>query len=450
MQPSPSAAAAGLERELFAEFDNSFPEHAAPNGDVVEFGFSAGHSSVEILPGLTTEVWAYDAQIPGPTLRVKLGQTLRLDFHNNLPDKTTIHFHGVRVPNAMDGVPGVTQPPIEPGASFVYRFTPKDAGTFWFHPHVRGAEQVERGLYGVLIVEDPNEPPYHRDLVWILDDWKLHPDGKLDDRFVTRHDLAHDGRWGNVRTVNGRMKPVVKVKPGERFRLRMVVSANGRMFQPDFSQLIAKGIAFDGMTASEPFDPTGYTIAPGNRLDLDITIPPALRGKRVEIIDRFSSRRPATLAVLSVEDVEPVATPSFPPPTSAKLPRWKRALEAPIDMEMLLAARRGGKYGIEWVLNDTAWPERQNLALKHRRFQRIRFKNDSARLHPMHLHGQFFKLLAVDGRRVDERHWRDTVLVRGKQTVDIGLVPLDKGTWAQHCHILEHAESGMMTVFDVE
>lgn len=96
--------------------------------------------------------------VPGPVIRIKLGETLQLKLTNNLPQATTIHWHGVRVPNAMDGVPGVTQPPVQPGESFTYQFTPKDAGTFWFHPHVKAAEQIERGLHGVLIVEDAEEP----------------------------------------------------------------------------------------------------------------------------------------------------------------------------------------------------------------------------------------------------------------------------------------------------
>ncbi len=119
----------------------------------------------------------------------------------------------------MDGVPGVTQEPIPAGGSFTYRFVPKDAGTFWFHPHVRGSEQVERGLYGVLIVDDAQPLPYSRDEVCVLDDWRLGPDGAIDPRFVTRQDLAHDGRWGQVVTVNGDVAQLMVVRPGERIRL---------------------------------------------------------------------------------------------------------------------------------------------------------------------------------------------------------------------------------------
>lgn len=128
-----------------------------------------------MIDGAPLRVWAYNGTVPGPTLRIWLGETLRVNFTNRLPQETTIHWHGVRVPNAMDGVPHATQPPIAPGESFVYEFTPKDAGTFWFHPHVRSSEQVERGLYGLLIIEDLVPPPYTRDVTWILDDWLLSP-----------------------------------------------------------------------------------------------------------------------------------------------------------------------------------------------------------------------------------------------------------------------------------
>src|SRR5207249_6543867 len=165
----------------------------------------------------------------------------------------------------MDGVPGVTQPAVQPGETFVYEFTPKDAGTFWFHPHVRASEQVERGLFGVLVVEDVEPRPYSQDVMWVLDDWLLTSEGEIFPQFNTRHDLAHDGRWGNVVTVNGRTREQLFVKAGERIRLRLLNVANGRVFRPDLSGLDAKVIAVDGMYAARPVDPVGFELAPGNR-----------------------------------------------------------------------------------------------------------------------------------------------------------------------------------------
>lgn len=175
-----------------AEFAGSYPREASRKGTVLDFELVAAPASIPLFDGRSFDVWAYNGQVPGPTLRVRLGETVRVNFRNNLPQATTVHWHGVRVSNAMDGVPGVTQPPAEPGETFVYEFTPKDAGTFWFHPHLRSSEQVERGLFGALIVEDKVQTGYSRDELWVLDDWLLTREGALFAEFNTRHDLAHD------------------------------------------------------------------------------------------------------------------------------------------------------------------------------------------------------------------------------------------------------------------
>ncbi|HHH31414.1 MAG TPA: hypothetical protein ENK57_24125, partial [Polyangiaceae bacterium] len=130
----------------------AYPRDAPTADGVVRYELTAAPTDVPQLDGQALAVWAYNGQVPGPVLRVRLGQEIEVQLHNGLPQPTSIHWHGVRVPNAMDGVPGVTQDPVPPGGDFTYRFTPKDAGTFWFHPHIRTSEQVERGLYGVLVV----------------------------------------------------------------------------------------------------------------------------------------------------------------------------------------------------------------------------------------------------------------------------------------------------------
>jgi FtsP/CotA-like multicopper oxidase with cupredoxin domain len=438
-------------REL-REFRGSYPEHARPNGKVREFSITAAPARVDVA-GRPLEVWAYNGQVPGPTLRVCLGDTVRVAFTNQLPQPTTIHWHGVRVPNAMDGVPGVTQPPVQPGESFLYEFTPKDAGTFWFHPHLRSSEQVERGLFGVLIVEDVEPLPYTQDVLWVLDDWLLTQQGEIFPQFNTRHDLAHDGRWGNVITVNGEPIPRLRVQAGERIRLRLLNVANGRVFAPDLSVLDAKVIAVDGMFTARPLDPVGFVLAPGNRLDLDITFRAEQAGRRLSVVDRFT-RRVNPLAEIEIGD-EVVATPSFPSPAKAHMPSWKASLTTPPRVEYLLNARRGGPLGIQWTINDQAFDHDHDMAghvvetLPLGEWTKLRFTNQSHRLHPMHIHGMFFKLLARNGEPVDELHWRDTVLLHAKDTVDVGLVPLDEGRWMLHCHILEHAEAGMMTLVEV-
>jgi len=421
---------------------------AAPTFSVVRtFELTAAPTSVQQFDGRLLDVWAYNDQVPGPILRIRLGDSIEVKLHNRLPQPTTIHWHGVRVPNAMDGVPGVTQESIAPGSSFTYRFTPKDAGTFWFHPHVRTSEQVERGLYGVLIVDDADPLPYNRDEVWVLDDWRLGPDGQLDPRFVTRHDLAHDGRWGQLVTVNGDANQELRVRPGERIRLRLVNTSNGRVYRPDFSELQPHVIAVDGMYTRHPLSADGFELAPGNRMDLDITIPLDAAGRSFQIVDRFT-RRPFLLATLRVSG-SPLKTPTFAPPSNPQVPAWSRASDLSPDVTYVLDARRGGEQGIQWTINGAPWGEHVVTALPGGAWTRIRFQNDSARLHPMHIHGQFFKVIAKNERAIDEPFFRDTVLLHGRETIDVGMVPLDWGRWMMHCHILEHADSGMMTEIDV-
>lgn len=441
-----------IESRMLAEFEGAFPTSAPKGSAVREFDLEAAETEVSAIDGSKRRLWTYNGQTPGPTLRIKLGETLRVRFKNSLPQPTTIHWHGVRLPNAMDGVPHLTQPPIAPGASFTYEFTPKDAGTFWFHPHVRGSEQVERGLYGVLIVEDTQTAPYSRDLVWVLDDWLLNGDGSLFERFNTPHDLSHDGRWGNVITVNGKTPEALQVRPGERIRLRLVNSANGRVFVPDFGDLPIEVIAVDGTYLRAPMPLERMELAPGNRLDLDLQIPPTRFG-RYEVTDRFSARRVHPLATVEVSG-EPAPLAKFETPAHAKVPTWSEWNAVPPASTFRLNARRGGEYGIEWTFNGKASTGHQHgeapaLTLKGGRWARLQFVNESGRLHPIHLHGMFFRLLGRNGQSVNEPFFRDTVLVHPRETVDIGLVPLDPGDWMMHCHILEHEAAGMMTTLRV-
>lgn len=174
-----SASGEHRDDDLRKEFAGAYPRNAPESTAVRSWSIVASPAEVKVFNGHTLAVWAYNGVIPGPTLRIRLGETVRVEFINHLPQPSTIHWHGVRVPNNMDGVPGVTQPAVPPGGSFLYEFTPKDAGTFWFHPHVRSSEQVERGLYGVLIVDDTEPLPYSRDVLWVLDDWRITPEGPL-------------------------------------------------------------------------------------------------------------------------------------------------------------------------------------------------------------------------------------------------------------------------------
>ena len=174
-------------------------------------------------------IWAYDGTVPGPTLRLRQGEPVRIVVENGLDENTTIHWHGIRLQNSMDGVPGLTQPPIKPGESFLYEFTPPDAGTFWYHPHDDSLVQIGRGLAGALIVEEAEPVAVDRDLLWILQDWRLGKDGQIAGGFGNMMDAAMSGRVGNIVTINGTPPADEPVRAGERVRLRLANACLARI-----------------------------------------------------------------------------------------------------------------------------------------------------------------------------------------------------------------------------
>jgi FtsP/CotA-like multicopper oxidase with cupredoxin domain len=239
------------------------------------------------------------------------------------------------------------------------------------------------------------------------------------------------------------------VATGERIRLRLLNASNGRIYAPDLGDLDAKIIAVDGLYVRAPQKLERFELAPGNRLDLDVTVTGG--GRSLIVTDRFYPQRPNRLAEIEVDGT--ATTPAFPSPAKGHVPAWTAGLSQPVTHEFRLDARRGGPFGIEWTIDDKAFAGHEHahpsLELVRGAWTRLRFVNASARLHPIHLHGMFFKLLARDGEALDEGFFRDTVLVHPRETIDIGLVPLDVGDWMMHCHILEHAEAGMMTMLGV-
>lgn len=168
-----------------------------------------------------TEVWGFNGSVPGPVLRYRQGDRVRIIVRNALPDETTVHWHGLRVLNAMDGVPQVTQVPIPTGGEFTYEFSVPDSGTYWYHPHQKSFEQVARGLYGAFIVEESRPIEVDREVLWVLSDFKLGPDGKQVEDFGRIKELANMGRLGNVIALNGEASG-----PGSRFEVRSIGRAH--------------------------------------------------------------------------------------------------------------------------------------------------------------------------------------------------------------------------------
>jgi len=187
--------------------------------------------------------------VPGPELRVRQGEPVRITVRNKLDEYTTVHWHGIRLPNAMDGVSGLPQEPIRPGESFVYKFTPPDAGTFWYHPHADTLQQLGRGLAGALIVEELEPVAVDRDLLWFIEDWRLDGAGRIASGFGNHMKAGMSGRIGNTVTINGRVANFVPVKAGERGRLRLVNAALARIIGLRFGGHQPVVVAHDGQPA---------------------------------------------------------------------------------------------------------------------------------------------------------------------------------------------------------
>lgn len=438
---------------------------AAASGRAIVAG--AGHPE--------TEVWSYNGTTPGPILRFRQGDRARVEVENRLPQGTTVHWHGVRVPNAMDGVPDLTQPPIAPGARFLYEFDMPDAGTFWYHPHARSTEQVERGLAGAFIVEEPRPPAVDRDIVWVLDDWRLTPEAAIAGDFGNRVDASHAGRFGNTVTINGRVPEPFTVQAGERLRLRLINAANARIFGLEFRGLVPTVIALDGQPV-EPHVPDGgrLVIGPAMRADLILDCAGA-PGDRVAVVDTFYRQRHYTLVDLVYEgrlrerppgdSVRLPANPLAVPDLAAaerhaidlgggmmdpKLMRLAREHGGQLDPEILRGFRERMAAGHFWSINGQSVVGGAGhghpplLELRTGRSYVFAMHNDTSWHHPMHLHGLAFQVLSRNGRPSPRVEWRDTVLLDPGDTVEIAFVADNPGDWMFHCHILEHQEAGMM------
>ena len=429
----------------------------------------AAPASVRLVPEPygETPVWCYGGSVPGPEIRVRQGDRVRVLLDNGLAEDTTIHWHGLRLPNAMDGVPDVTQPPVRPGGTFAYEFDALDAGTFWYHPHSNSMEQVARGLYGVLVVEE-RDPALRvdRDATWVLDDWRMTQEAELAPGFDNPHDMSHAGRLGNWATVNGFSPGEFAVRRGERIRLRLVNTANARVFGLQFEGHRPQVVALDGHPVAPHAPEDGRVVlGPGMRADivLDMTGEP---GAKTPVIDAFYRNREYRLLDLAYALESLRAGPPDWPLALPPNPLPEPEVEGAVRHEMMFTggamggavmAEMGGRMGPVgprsfWFVDGEAMPEgplEPMLTLKRGQSCVIAMTNATAWPHPMHLHGHAFRILTRNGRPTAHREWRDTVLMDPRERVEIAFVADNPGDWLFHCHVLGHQASGMKSMIRV-
>jgi len=447
-----------------------FLPRGAGAGDIK---LTAAPAKVPLVAGQPeTAVWAYNATVPGPEIRVRQGERVRIAVENRLAEDTTVHFHGIRLPNAMDGVPHVTQAPIAPGGAFTYEFDVPDAGTYWYHPHANSAVQLGRGLSGAFIVEEREPIAVDRDVVWMLSDWRLLPDAQIRDDFGNMHDKAHNGRVGDTVTINGRVPDAFHVRRGERIRLRLINAANARVFGLKFAGHAPMVVAYDGQPVTPHAPPDGAVVlGPAMRMDLilDMTGNP---GERFRIVDDYY-RGLAYWLVDIVYDGSPlrerppdapIALPAntMPEPDMSGPERHEVTFNGGMMGQMMMQTRGMGnmrdimetmRSGKMWFMNGVAMighVMEPMLTLSKGRTAVIAMSNETTWWHPMHLHGHAFRIVGRNGAPTRYREWQDTVLVAPRERVEVAFVADNPGDWMFHCHVLEHQESGMMGVIRVQ
>lgn len=431
-----------------------------------EFRLSAapGRWSFVGKSGPATDVYCYGNSVPGPELRVRQGELLRIVVRNDLAEDTTVHWHGIRLPNAMDGVPGLTQPPIKPGEEFVYEFVAPDAGTFWYHPHANSLQQLGQGLAGVLIVEEPEPFPVDRELVWMLSDWRLGADAQFASGFGNSMEAAMAGRVGNTVTINGAISDEIPVKAGERIRLRLLNGALARVMSLRFDGHRPVIVATDGQPC-EPHEADRIMLGPAMRVDVILDLK-GRASRRYRVIDDFYSDRSYWLTELVYGETSSALTrrpdapfalarSPVPDPDISSAERHELKLQGGMMGGAGMMGMGGLGHGAAWAINGTSMTGDGHsgmtplLTLKLGRSYVFTIRNDTAWWHPIHLHGHSFHVLSRNGSPVPYRQLADTILIPPRETADIAFVADNSGDWMLHCHVTDHQMSGMMTVIRV-
>ena len=398
-------------------------------------------------------MWAYNGQYPGPVLSWRQGDTLRVRLHNDLPQPTTVHWHGIRVPNAYDGVPGMTQDPVQPGKQFDYRFVVPDAGTYWYHPHVNTIEQIGRGLIGALVVHERKPPEVDADWLWALTDLRLDRSGQIVENFNDLHDAAHAGRVGNVVFINGALQQDFSARPHARIRLRLLAATSARIFGLRFDGSRAWLLAIDGHPVPVQLLSEPLVLGPGQRADVIWEAP--TEGQTARVRDVFYPGRGYELAALKASGAALTLVQSPPAPLPANpLPELGPPTqpEFVINLQGGAMSREASREAI-WLIDGKAMKNEAMghghqpplFTLKSGHTLDLVLNNRTVWHHPLHFHGVWLRQRLGD-------QWgpvRDTVLLSPQESTRVRLFADQPGHWMVHCHVLGHQANGMMGHFVV-
>jgi bilirubin oxidase len=430
--------------------------NVAESPGTVEVRLIASPARLELVPGVQTDAFAYNGQVPGPTLEVMEGDRVVIRFRNDLPEATTVHWHGLHIPFDADGSPFH---PVEPGEEKVYAFTVPvgSAGTYWYHPHPhhRTAYQVSLGLYGAIVVRAADDPlpASLTEKLLILADNRFGEDGSIDlpdlSSLQARID-AENGREGDVLFVNGQLSPEIAIRAGEVQRWRVVNASAARVYRLSLEGHTLLHVGSDGGLFEKPVETSEVVIANGERVELLVRgtgEPGSVAMLRALPYDRYINQtrpadweRPRDLVTVRYTEEAPVA--------EIALPEVLRAV-APLDT--LAATTRRVMVMTQGMINFQRMDMgRVDVRAPLGAVEIWQVENLVGMDHPFHLHGFQFQLLDRNGVPVAYRSWKDTVNVPKHETARF-IVRFDdfRGKWMFHCHILDHEDQGMMGVLEV-
>jgi len=434
---------------LYATGSGPTPRASERAPEQIEITLEARDTEWELLPGTRVSAWGYQGQVPGPLIVGHVGDTLVVRLVNHLPEPTTIHWHGLRLAPAMDGTESV-QVPVQPGETFEYRFTLTDAGTYWYHSHTNETVQLERGLYGALVVLGVDEPTFDVDRILVLDDVKLNRKGQIAGTALFDR---HSGREGDVLVINGRADTDLEIAAGQVERWRIVNACSARYVRLSLGGRPFRVIGGDGGLRDSALAVTETLLVPGDRVELAAG-PFDDEGATIAIESlpyrRTAMRRPRRTdwGTLRVGPRQPSrATFAGSTGVSSIVP-FVPASEPLVPTRTIRLGARMTLHGHDWLVNGET--HHHDAPIKAGELQIWEVVNDTGMDHPFHLHGFFFQVVAVDGARVTPGAWEDTVNVVAKGRVTLAFVPDARpGQWMYHCHILEHHAAGMMGHFEV-
>jgi FtsP/CotA-like multicopper oxidase with cupredoxin domain len=424
-----------------------------PDPAVLEVQLIARPSSLQLVPGPATELLTYNDQLPGPLLHARVGDRVIVHFDNQLAEPTTVHWHGLRISDQMDGSP-LIQSPIQPGETFTYDFVVPEAGTFWYHTHLHQIEQFERGLYGAIVVHEAEPPQFSRERVFMADDVRLTADNAIAPFLTSGPDIGR-GRVGNTLLVNGLPIPhQVEIARGAIERWRFILATNALSHGLRVQGADVRVIATDGGLLPQAFPLDRVDVAPGQRYELEVRPQAGAAEVVLEalilVLDENEQivEEPFPLVRATVVGETTAAEPVYPLVEHPRLDVAAETLEWALAGSLVDGAPVFTIDGVstfvgeghEHVLLHTFVPDQP---------VKIRFTSNVSPEHPFHIHGQFFQILERNGQPVFEPGLRDTVKVRLQEDVTILSYFENPGRWMVHCHISEHSENGMMADIQV-